>query len=279
MKNLLLFFSLIIATQFSAQKISKMQMKDYKNIVNSKNIYEINAFLRDAHKDDPRRSVMKPKVMNLMKEYIEKAHPADQRVKEMQEMIALLKRRPSTKISYEEMNEIIKQKQIAHYKAQLEQAQKNITDNKGQAFVKPNVSYTAPQGQAAAAIAAGIPASASNTESAEFDLLMNESPMDHKMKTAKILTSLFDNDPMSKESIVMIKNNSDCNMIMRIDGAGNNKYRLAIPAKKEGSVVIEKGDYLFSSLVCGAQYASQKSVQKAVIVSLGNPGAISSTAK
>ena len=68
-------------------------------------------------------------------------------------------------------------------------------------------------------------------------------------------------------------------MIMRLEGVGNNKYRLAIPAKKEGSVVVEKGDYLFSSLVCGAQYASQKSVQKAVIVSLGNPGAISSTAK
>ncbi len=30
-----------------------------------------------------------------------------------------------------------------------------------------------------------------------------------------------------------------------------------------------KGDYLFSSLLCGAQYASQKTVKQAIIVELG----------
>ena len=47
------------------------------------------------------------------------------------------------------------------------------------------------------------------------------------------------------------------------------KYRLAIPAHSDNTVVVTKDDYLFSSLVCGAQYASQKTVQKAVMVSLG----------
>jgi hypothetical protein len=57
--------------------------------------------------------------MEMMKEYIKNAHPADQKVKDMQEMLALLRRRPSTKITFDEMNAIIKQKQIAKYKAEL----------------------------------------------------------------------------------------------------------------------------------------------------------------
>ncbi len=99
----------------SAQK----RGKDYSEILKSNNIYEINAFLRDAHPDDPRRSVLKPRVMEMMKEYIKDAHPEDQKVKDMQEMLALLRRRPSTKITFDEMNAIIKQKQIAKYKAEL----------------------------------------------------------------------------------------------------------------------------------------------------------------
>lgn len=240
----------------------------------SKNIYEINAFLRDAHPDDPRRNVLKPKVMKMMKDYIKDAHPADQRIKEMQEMLALLKRRPSTKISFEEMNEIIRQKQIAYYKAELEKAKKNIKDQK-------SGSYKTYQYNTIAGNSKGSNSMSENKdlEEEEFQMLMNESPVDHKMKTTKILNSLFDNDPTSKETIVMVDNKSDCNIIMRIEGVGSTKFRLAIPSKSSNSIVIEKGDYLFTSLVCGAQYASQKTIQKSIMVSLGNPSGISSTAK
>lgn len=264
MKRLLLFLTLFLAANLSAQN---MKMKDYSNILRSKNIYEINAFLRDAHPDDPRRSVLKPKVMKMMQEYIQNAHPADQRVKEMQEMLALLKRRPSTKISFDEMNAIIKQKQIAKYRKELEKASMNIADKQN----APD--YTSSNSYIAAA------ANADDPEAEEFKLLMNEDPVEHKMKTTKILNSLFDNDPSSRESIVMIENKSDCNIIMRIEGVGNSKYRLAVPAKEESSIVIDKGNYLFSSMVCGAQYASQKTIEKSLMVSLGNPVIISSTAK
>lgn len=269
MRRYLLLFSVVFVNMLSSQKL---KMKDYTNILKSNNIYEINAFLRDAHPDDPKRSVLKPKVMKMMKDYIAKAHPADQRVKDMQEMLAMLKKRPSTKISFEEMNAIIKQKQIAKYKAEMELANKRIAESKKSGNVLNSTSsQNATSMQNTSSAAAVIANTAENPEAEEFNLLMNESPIDHKMKTAKILTSLFDNDPMSKECIVMVKNNSDCNIIMRIEGAGNLKYRLAVPVKDEASVVIQKGDYLFTSLVCGAQYASQKTIQKALLVSLGNP--------
>lgn len=255
MKKLLLFFSLIFFFTLSAQK----KGKDYSNILKSKNIYEINAFLRDAHPDDPRRSVLKPRVMDLMKEYIKDAHPADQKVKDMQEMLAMLRRRPSTKISFDEMNAIIKQKQIAKYKAEL--ASKQFT-----------ATYTPSSTQNTFVINSTANTAIPDAEAEEFNMLMNVSPVEHKNKTVKILNSLFDNDPASKECIVLIENKSDCNIIVRMESVGTIKYRLAVPAHGESSVVIEKGSYLFTSLVCGAQYASQKTISRPIMVALGTSG-------
>ncbi|WP_312286456.1 DUF6759 domain-containing protein [Chryseobacterium gleum] len=253
MKKVLLLLTCMFLFTVSAQK----KGKDYSDILKSKNIYEINAFLRDAHPDDPRRSVLKPRVMEMMREYIKNAHPADQKVKDMQEMLAMLKRRPSTKITFDEMNAIIKQKQIAKYKAEL-------------AAKQPTTVYTPSNAQNTFVVNATANTAIPNAEAEEFNMLMAVSPVEHKNRTVKILNSLFDNDPNAKECIVMIQNKSDCNIIVRIEGVGTTKYRLAVPAQGEGSIVIEKGQYLFSSLVCGAQYASQKTIERPIMVALGS---------
>lgn len=243
----------------SVSKLSSQQkMKDFSNIMRSTSIYEIDAFLIVAHPDDPRRLVLKPRVIKMMKEYIKKAHPADQRVSEFQEKIALLSRRPSTRISFDEMNEIIRQKQIAKYRAELEETK----------TARAGVQVQQAAFSGGSASFAALDAS----EQAEFAMLMSTSAAEHKNKTVKILNSLFDNDPTSKESIVMIENKSDCDIIVRIEGVGNTRYRLPVPSKKENSIVVEKGSYLFTSNVCGAKYASQKNIEKAIMVSLDNPG-------
>lgn len=252
MKKLLL----LLCCMFFATMSSQKKRKDYSDILKSKNIYEINAFLRDAHPDDPRRSVLKPRVMEMMKEYIKNAHPADQKVKDMQEMLAMLRRRPSTKITFDEMNAIIKQKQIAKYKAELAAKQSTTV-------------YTPSTSQNTYVVNATANTAVPNTEAEEFNMLMAVSPIEHKNKTVKILNSLFDNDPHAKEAIILIQNKSDCNIIVRMEGVGTTKYRLAVPAHGEGSIVIEKGQYLFTSLVCGAQYASQKTIERAIMVALG----------
>jgi len=254
-KNIFIFLFVITFGQSFAQQ----KVKDFNNILNSKSIYEIDAYLRIAHPDDPKRSVLKPKLVKMLKEYIKNAHPEDQRVKDFQEKIALLRRKPSTRISFEEMNEIIRQKQIAKFREILDQ-------KLGTTYV---TKVYGGENSSSAGTSSG--AAFEDKEVEEFSMLMSVSPIEHKNNTVKILNSLFDNDPNSKESIVMIENKSDCNMIMRIEGVGNTKYRLAIPANGDNTIVVAKGDYLFSSLVCGAQYASQKTVQKAVMVSLGEP--------
>lgn len=253
MKKLLLLLASVVFFSLPAQK----KGKDYSEILKSNNIYEINAFLRDAHPDDPRRSVLKPRVMEMMKEYIKNAHPEDQKVKDMQEMLALLRRRPSTKITFDEMNAIIKQKQIAKYKAEL--AAKKSLEN-----------YTPSNAQNTFVVNTSANAAIPNAEAEEFNMLMNISPIEHQNKTVKILNSLFDNDPNAKECIVLIQNQSDCNIIVRMEGVGTTKYRLAVAAHSDNSIVMEKGQYLFTSLVCGAQYASQKTLQKPIMVALGS---------
>lgn len=263
-----LFFTFLCFALLNAQG----RRKDYKGIMKSNNIYEINAFLRDAHPKDSRRAILKPKVMEMMEDYIKNAFPFDQRVPEIQEMLALLKQRPSTKITFEEFNAKIREKRIAKIRAELAAIEK-MTDEDAKNNYKKYAEGNSGKAAVAAAAEAGI-SDYANPEEEEFNKLMSPSTTEHKEKTVKILNSLFDNDPSSKEAIVMIENKSDCNIIVRMEGAGGKNYKVAVPSKEENSVVMEKGSYLFTSLVCGAQYASQKNIQKSVMVSLANPGAV-----
>lgn len=289
MKRILFAFVVLLSLSVTAQQ----RMKNYDNILKSQNIYEIDAFLRDAHPDDPKRAILKPRLMELIKDYLKNASPYDQQVKPLQEKLALLKKRPSTKISFEEMNATIKQKQIAFYKAQLE-AQKNGTfkapvvvtkaeaqpaaaaSTPGRSTAAAPRTSTAPRTSATPAASAPLGANtvvstAVASEQEEFAMLMNVSTTEHRNKTVQVLNALFDNDPTSKETTVLIKNNSDCDIIVRMEGIGYAKFRLPVPSKGENTIVLPKGDYLFTSIVCGAQYASQKTLQKGMMVTLGNP--------
>lgn len=250
------FFLIIFVSVFCSQLSGQMKMKDYSRIMQSTSIYEIDAYLRDAHPDDPKRLILKPRLVTLLQEYIKEAHPADQRIATFQEKLVLLRTRKSTKLSFDEMNDMIRKKKIAKYQAQLEAE----TAAEGLGGTAPVRAYSV--------ASSGM---MDDAEQEEFRMLMEVSPIEHKNRTVQILNSLFDNDPSSKESIVMIENKSDCNMIMRLEGVGNYKYRLAIPSGAESAIVVQKGNYLFSSKVCGADYASQKAVQNAVIIALSNP--------
>ncbi|MFC6269324.1 DUF6759 domain-containing protein [Frigoriflavimonas asaccharolytica] len=109
-----------------------------------------------------------------------------------------------------------------------------------------------------------------SSESEEFKKLMTENTSsEHQKKTVKLLNAMFDQDITSKETILMIQNKSDCNMILRIEG--NSFYNLAIPSKGENTLVLPKGDYKLSSNVCDVKYVSTKKINKNMMVTLGNP--------
>lgn len=274
-KVLFILFAIFFTGNISAQ----FRKKNYKHIMKSKSIYEIDAFLRDAHKEDPRRATLKPRLIKLMKKYIENAHPADPRIKEMQKKIALLKKNSSTKISFEEMTAEIKRKKIAEYKAKLQAKQRHQFNNENNqsetetehAASSGDSKSTTNYGQARQRYAYnGGSGSSSSSSDEEFNRLMGSSSENHEEKTVNLLNKLFENDPSSKETIVLIENKSKCNIVVTMEGAAGAKYKLPVPSDGENSMVIKKGDYLFTSSVCGARYASQKTVQKSVMVTLNN---------
>lgn len=200
-KNLLtvLFFTFLLPSFTYAQKGSK-------DILKSTNIKEIEEYLKNAHPDDPKRSVLKPKLIAL----------------------------------------------------------KNTEWTKGARTAKP---------MEARPVISDIPKSVmrnpNSNEAEEFKWLLLESSAEHKEKTVKLLNAMFNEDITRKEAILLFKNNSDCNIVLRIEG--KDYYNLAVPAHGENFVVLNKGLYSINSNVCDMKYTSQKDIKKSIFVTIDNP--------
>lgn len=102
-----------------------------------------------------------------------------------------------------------------------------------------------------------------------FKKLMSETPEEHKEKTKKLLNNMFNEDINQNEAILLLKNNSDCDLVLEI--SGKKFYNLAIPAKGENFIVLNKDLYTFSGNVCDIKYQSSKDIRKSLIVVLQNP--------
>lgn len=194
-KKLILIFSIFCSLAITAQKKKK-------DIVQSTNIAEIENFLNTAHPDDPRRSVLKPKLIALKNSSWMK--PGQNKTSNLKPMIV------------EVPKSVMKQRE---------------TD-----------------------------------EAEEFKKLLSESPEKHQQKTVNLLNQLFDNDITNKQAILLMKNNSDCNMIVRIQG--KQFYNLAVPAKGENFLVVEKGSYQINSNVCDAKYNTAKNIEKNMLIAV-----------
>ena len=193
-----LFFILLISHSYA--------QKNNKNILKSSNIGEIEEYLKKAHPDDPKRIVLKSKIIALKNEEWTRGKK----------------------------------------NAKPMEARPIITEIPNRILRNPN-----------------------SEEAEEFKKLIVLSDKEHKEKTAKLLTAMFDEDIASKEAILLFKNNSDCNIVLRIQG--KNFYNLAVPAWGENSIVIRKDVYHFSANVCDVKYDSQKDIKKSIFVVLGNP--------
>lgn len=200
-KNVLtiLFFVFLIPCFIQAQKRNK-------DILKSTNIKEIEDYLNNTYPDDPKKSVLKPKLIAL----------------------------------------------------------KNTEWTKGARTAKP---------MEARPVITDVPKSImkdpNSDQAQEFKKLISETSPEHKEKTVKLLNAMFNEDINSNETILLFKNNSDCNIVLRIDG--KDYYNLAVPAHGENFIVINKGLYTLSSNICDMKYFSQKDIKKSIIVTIGNP--------
>lgn len=106
-------------------------------------------------------------------------------------------------------------------------------------------------------------------DSDEFKKLIAETTSEHKEKTIKLLNSMFNEDINSNEAILLFRNNSDCNMVLKI--SGKKFYNLAIPSHNENFIILDKDDYSISGNVCDVKYSSQKQIKKNIQIVINNP--------
>lgn len=195
----ILFFTFLIPNFTQAQKGSK-------DILKSTNIKEIEEYLKNAHPDDPKKTVLKPKLIAL----------------------------------------------------------KNAEWTKGARNAKPM--ETRP-------IITDIPKSImrnpNSDDAEEFKKLIAETSVQHKEKTVKLLNAMFNEDINRNEAILLFKNNSDCNIVLRIEG--KEFYNLAVPARAENFIVLNKDSYTLSSNICDIKYSSRKDIKKSIFVTIDNP--------
>ncbi|WP_185146919.1 DUF6759 domain-containing protein [Chryseobacterium echinoideorum] len=180
-----------------------------------------------------REEILKSTNINEIEEYISKAHPEDP------------KRR------------LLKQRIIALKNAEWTKGKKDAKPMEARpVFVDlPNIS-----------------SAKKNNEQKEllFKKLMSENSEQHKEKTVKLLNALFNEDISSNEAILLIKNNSDCNLVLEI--SGKKFYHLPVPAKGENSIVLNKDEYNLSGSLCDVVYQNKKEISKTLMMVLNNPG-------
>lgn len=92
---------------------------------------------------------------------------------------------------------------------------------------------------------------------------------DKNKRTADLLNHLFNTDPSSKSAYVQIVNRSKCNLIVKI--SGKRFYNLDVPANNQNFILLDKGNYTITTMVCGAKYSSVKNIAKDIVVTLNAP--------
>jgi hypothetical protein len=85
-------------------------------------------------------------------------------------------------------------------------------------------------------------------------------------RTAEVLTHLFNNDPNKKDAYVLIRNKSECNLIVKFEG--KKFYNLDVPKMGENYILVQKGTYRITTMICNAQYASVKNITQDLEINL-----------
>lgn len=91
-------------------------------------------------------------------------------------------------------------------------------------------------------------------------------PSSDAKRTAAMLTHIFNTDISSNEAYINIKNRSSCNLIIKI--SGKKYYNLSVPAKGQNFILIDKGEYVLTTMVCDAKYSSLKKITQDIEIAL-----------
>ena len=142
---------------------------------------------------------------------------------------------------------------------------KKYPNNKNTAFLQRKLNSMAGRGNAAAKPSI----QPLNTDKLEKQVEKSEAkgePDAKTKRTAEVLTHLFNNDPNKKDAYVLIRNKSECNLIVKFEG--KKFYNLDVPKMGENYILVQKGTYRITTMICNAQYASVKNVTQDIEINL-----------
>lgn len=142
---------------------------------------------------------------------------------------------------------------------------KKYPNNKNTPFLQRKLNSMAGSGNAAAKPSI----QPLNTEKLEKQVEKSEAkgePDAKAKRTAEVLTHLFNNDPNKKDAYVLIRNKSECNLIVKFEG--KKFYNLDVPKMGENYILVQKGTYRITTMICNAQYASVKNVTQDLEINL-----------
>ena len=86
-------------------------------------------------------------------------------------------------------------------------------------------------------------------------------------RTVNLLNNLFSTDRNKSEVFVMIKNNSNCNLIVKVEG--KTFFNLDVPKKGDNYLLLPKGTYKITTKICDASYQSTKNIAEDTQIVLG----------
>ena len=142
---------------------------------------------------------------------------------------------------------------------------KKYPNNKNTAFLQRKLNSMAGSGNAAAKPSI----QPLNAEKLEKQVEKSEAkgePDAKAKRTAEVLTHLFNNDPNKKDAYVLIRNKSECNLIVKFEG--KKFYNLDVPKMGENYILVQKGTYRITTMICNAQYASVKNITQDLEINL-----------
>ncbi len=102
-------------------------------------------------------------------------------------------------------------------------------------------------------------------EKAEFAELIKQDSINKKKTASESLNILLNDGDPGKVS-VMIKNSSNCDVIVRFAGA--NSYNLPIRKNDKNFLVIDKGEYYLGANLCTSRYSERRNFNDSVTLTL-----------
>ncbi|MCS3530712.1 DUF6759 domain-containing protein [Chryseobacterium sp. JUb7] len=191
--------------------------------------------------------------------------------KELRVIAGFLKQNPGhAKTEY--FKKKLMQVMLADASPDVKLAGKSVSTSKSEGIVKGNNlkdnSKTLASNDAVAALKAERTVKFASVSSPSKTAGVNKKaePSDESKRTAAMLTHLFNNDVNKNEAYINIRNKSKCPLNVKI--SGRKSYTLNIPAKSQNFILIDKGEYTLSTMVCDAAYSSLKKIDKDIEIAL-----------